>query len=62
METSWAYCRLVIWGPDAINEMVGSAPGLTGAMKAVAESVVYTTGETVSWSMPSLPHTRFNWT
>ena len=45
--TSWAYGRLIIWGPDAFDGMVGSAPGMTGVMKAVAESVVYTEGETV---------------
>ena len=52
----------MIWGTDAIDGMVGSAPGLTGAMKAVAESVAYTTGETMGCSSPSVPHPRFDWT
>ena len=42
--------------------MVGSAPGFTGAMKAVVESVAYTSGDTVSYSIPSVPQPRFDWT
>ena len=52
----------MIWGPDTIDGMVGLAPGFTGEMKAVAESVAYTAGETVSCSSPSVPQPRFDWT
>ena len=52
---------MVIWGPDTIDGMVGSAPGLTGAMKAVTKSVVYTAGETVNCRTLSVPHPRFDW-
>ena len=62
VETSWEYQRLVILGPDAIDGMVGLAPGLTGTMKAVTESVAYTAGEAVSCRSPSVPHPRFDWT
>ena len=58
---SWVYQRLVIWGPDAIYDMVGSSPELTGAMKAAAGSVLYVVGKTVSFRSPSVPHLRFNW-
>ena len=61
MTTSWAYQSLVIWGTNVINGMVGSAPGLMGAMKVVAESVAYTAGETVRCSSPSVPYLRFDW-
>ena len=36
------------FGPEAAARMVGSVLGFTGAMKTVAESVAYTTGDTVS--------------
>ena len=52
----------MVWGPDAIYGIVGSAPELTGAMKAVADSVAYTPGGEVSYSSTSVPQTRFNWT
>ena len=42
--------------------MVGSAPGFTGAIKDVDESVAYTAGGTVRCSSPSVPHPRFYWT
>ena len=45
-----------------IDGMVGSATGLTGAMKAVADSVAYTAEETMSCSSPSVPQIRFDWT
>ena len=51
----------MIWGTDTIDEIVGSAPGLTGAMKAEYESVAYMAGETVSCSSTSVPQPRFNW-
>ena len=60
--TSWAYQRLVIWGLDAIDGMVGLAPGLTGAMKVMSESVAYRTGETVRCSSPSMTHLKVDWT
>ena len=40
--------------------MVGLAPGLTGAMKSVDDSVAYTSGETVSYSSLSVPHPRLD--
>ena len=52
----------MIWGPDAIDGMVGLAPGLNIAMEAVAESVAYMAGEAVSCSSPSVPQPRFDWT
>ena len=52
----------MIWGPNAIDGMVGSVPGLAGAMKAVAKSVAYTEGDTVSFRSPSVPYPRFDWT
>ena len=45
---------------NVIDRMVGLAPGLTGVMKAVAESVAYTAGETLSCSSTSVPHPRFD--
>ena len=47
-------------GVDAIDGMVGLAPGLTGVMKAVDESVAYTAGKTLSPSSPSELHPRFD--
>ena len=40
----------------------GIGAGLTVAMKAVAESVAYMTGKTVSCRSPSVPHPRFDCT
>ena len=62
MATSWTHQSLVIWGPDGINGVVGLAPGLTGVVKVVANSVAYTEGEAVRCSSPSEPHPRFDWT
>ena len=50
----------MIWGADFIDGMVGLAPWLTGAMKAVAEIVAYTEGKTVSCSSPSVLQPRFD--
>ena len=52
----------MIWGPDTVDGVVGSAPGLTGAMKSVAGIVAYTAEETVSCSSPSVPQPRLDWT
>ena len=62
VETSWAYRRLVIWEPNAINGMVVLAPGFTGVMKVMSKSDAYTAGETVSCRSPNVTHPRFNWT
>ena len=45
---------------NVIDRMVGLAPGLTGVMKAVDESVAYTAGKTLSPSSPSELHPRFD--
>ena len=37
-------------------------PRLTGAMKAVDESIAYTAGDTVRWSSHIVPHPSFDWT
>ena len=52
----------MIWGPDAIYGMVVLAPGLIRVIKDVSESVVYTEGDMVSFSSPSVPQPRFDWT
>ena len=52
----------MIWGLDTIDGMVSSALGLTGAIEALAKSVVYTVGETVSCSSTSVLQPRLYWT
>ena len=51
----------MIFGPEEVDVMVGSATGLTGEMKAVAESVSYTAGETLSCSSLSVPQPGLDW-
>ena len=40
----------------------GEDPGLTGIKKAVADKVLYTAGDAVSWRRPRVPQPKFDWT
>ena len=42
--------------------MSGAEPGLMGTTKAVTGKVLYTAGDTVSWSRPRVSQPRLDWT
>ena len=42
--------------------ITGSAPGLTGATKVVADRLEYTVGERFGYKKPKVPFPRLKWT
>jgi hypothetical protein len=52
---------LVMTAPVLPAGMVMMAPGLANTMKGVAEKVLYTAANTVSWRRPSWPLPRLKW-